>query len=107
MKNNSIFRDPSHLRKMPEYVHNNINKVRIMGFWSAKSMVELICHILENVKSLECLTLDTMYDMNYAKCTLMDSHMITEVRNALLAVEKYIVGKVPSKVKFNVLQPFK
>jgi hypothetical protein len=108
MKNNSTFGDPSYLRKMPEYRHNNIKKVRIIGLWSAKSMVELICHILENVRSLECLILDTMCDVDYiidthihkiGKCTFMDSRMVIEADKALLAVKKYIDEKVPSKVK--------
>ncbi|KAM0847025.1 hypothetical protein ACQ4PT_055291 [Festuca glaucescens] len=59
MKHASVPEDPSVLRKMPGHRHDSIKKVDITGFCSAKSMVELTCHILENATSLECLTLDT------------------------------------------------
>uniref|UniRef100_M8BKI3 F-box domain-containing protein n=1 Tax=Aegilops tauschii TaxID=37682 RepID=M8BKI3_AEGTA len=64
MKHDSVFGDPSHLRQRREYRHENIKTVKISGFCSAKSMVELTCHILENAASLECLTLDTIDDVD-------------------------------------------
>lgn len=50
------------MRNMPEHKHDMLKNVMIIGFCSAKSMVELTCHILENVSSLEYLTVDTVYD---------------------------------------------
>ncbi|KAM0918569.1 hypothetical protein ACQ4PT_008761 [Festuca glaucescens] len=60
MKHDSVLEDPSGLRQMPGHRHDSIKKVDITGFCSAKSMVELTCHILENATSLKCLTLDTI-----------------------------------------------
>lgn len=105
MKHDSFFGDSSHLRQMPEYRHDNIKNVKIIGFCSAKSMVELACHILENATSLECLTLDTIYEMydtdrcsvhKIGECSRIGRHMIMEAYKALLAVRRYIAGKVPS-----------
>ena len=55
----SIFEDSLDLRKMPEHSYNRLKSVNIVNFSSAKSLVELTCHILESTRSLECLTLDT------------------------------------------------
>ena len=63
MEQESVLGNSSHdLRQMPGHLHRNIMEVQIIGFCSAKSMVELTCHILENATSLECLTLDTICD---------------------------------------------
>ena len=105
--------DP-HLRQMPEHQHGNIKNVTIKGFCAAKSMVELTCHILENATSLECLTLDTIcdngsedldrtFDDGIARCyTVLNWRMLDEGYRGLRAIERYIVGKVPSTVKLNV-----
>jgi hypothetical protein len=47
----SRFEDPSDLRKMPEHHHNRLKRVQIINFTSAKSLVELTCHILESTTS--------------------------------------------------------
>ncbi|XP_037442337.1 uncharacterized protein LOC119310821 isoform X1 [Triticum dicoccoides] len=103
-----------HLRQMPEHQHGNIKNVTIKGFCAAKSMVELTCHILENATSLECLTLDTIcdngsedldrtFDDGIARCyTVLNWRMLDEGYRGLRAIERYIVGKVPSTVKLNV-----
>ena len=57
-ENDSIFVESLHLRQMPEHRHDNLRNVKITCFRSAKSLVELTCHILKNT-SVECLTLDT------------------------------------------------
>uniref|UniRef100_A0ACD5ZEL5 Uncharacterized protein n=1 Tax=Avena sativa TaxID=4498 RepID=A0ACD5ZEL5_AVESA len=97
MKHDSVIGDSSHLRQMPEYCHHNIKNVKIIGFCSAKSMVELACHILENATSLESLTLDTIYNDDYfdrhvpkiGECIPKHRrHMIKEARKALLAIER-------------------
>ncbi len=111
-----ISEDSSHLRQMPRSIHGNIKNVNIIGFCSAKSMIELTCHILENATSLEGLTLDTIFDGNnnpadrlsvheVGRCGRIHSPMVMEAKNALLAIERYIVGKVPSTVKLDVLKP--
>ncbi|EMS45659.1 hypothetical protein TRIUR3_29613 [Triticum urartu] len=102
------------MRKMPEHKHDSLKNVKILGFCSAKSMVELTCHILENATSLECITLDTIYDAEdedfvgrcsetsarrSGKCSPQTSEMMLESNKALIAIEGYIVRKVPSTVK--------
>ncbi|CAM0952003.1 unnamed protein product [Alopecurus aequalis] len=118
MEHDSV-EDSSHLRQMPGHRHGNIKKVEIDGFCSAKSMVELTCHILENATSLECLTLDTILcgyykrcedayrlsDHEVGQCRQIEDPMIMEAHKALLAIERYVAVKVPSTVKLNVLKP--
>ncbi|XP_006655535.1 uncharacterized protein LOC102714191 [Oryza brachyantha] len=110
-----ISEDYSRLRQMPGVRHDKIRNVEIIGFFSAKSMVELACHILKNATSLECLTLDTINDgyknpdrLSVHKigcCSPIDEDLIMEAKNALFAIRRYIVGKVPSTVKLDVLKP--
>jgi hypothetical protein len=58
--------------------------------------------MLENAKSLEYLTLNTSSnpeilcsDSENGRCLPMSKHMRMEARKALLAVERYILGKFP------------
>uniref|UniRef100_A0ACD5XME8 Uncharacterized protein n=2 Tax=Avena sativa TaxID=4498 RepID=A0ACD5XME8_AVESA len=113
-KHPSIFADPSDLRKMPEHRHDKLKNVKIVGFSSSKSLVELTCHILESTTSLEYLTLDTTDGHspprcssvhNMGKCFPIDRDVILEAHKALLAIRTYIQGIVPSKVKFTVGKP--
>jgi len=62
VKHDSVFGNASHMRQVLGHKHDNIRKVQINGFCSAKSMVELTCHILENATSLQSLTVDTICD---------------------------------------------
>lgn len=115
IKHHVISEDSSYLRQMPGHRHVNLKNVKIIGFCSAKSMVELTCHIIENATSLECLTLDTICDdyenpdrlsvHEIGECSPICRQMIMEAKNALLAIERYIVGKVPSTVRLDVLKP--
>uniref|UniRef100_A0A0E0L503 At1g61320/AtMIF1 LRR domain-containing protein n=1 Tax=Oryza punctata TaxID=4537 RepID=A0A0E0L503_ORYPU len=115
MKHDVISKDSSHLRQMPEHRHDKIKNVKIIGFCSAKSMIELTCYILETATSLQYLTLDTICN-DYENADRLSAHriggcgricryMIREAEKALLAIETYIVGKVPSSVKLDVLKP--
>jgi hypothetical protein len=113
VRQESVFGESSHdLRQMPGHMHRNIKDVLIIGFCSAKSMVELTCHMLENAKSLEYLTLNTSSDHEIlcsnsknGRCRPMSKDMRMEARKALFAVERYIFGKVPSTVKLEVVKP--
>lgn len=128
-------KEPFHPREMSEHHHKNLKSVKIIGFCSAKSMIELTCHILQNTSSLECLTLDTTDGATrccvteYDKCLSMDSDILTEAHEArcavaeygncismdrdvildahksLLASITYVEGKVPPTVKLNVVEP--
>ncbi|KAM3400100.1 hypothetical protein ACQJBY_005159 [Aegilops geniculata] len=117
MKHDPVSGDSSLLRKMPGHHHASIKNVKIDGFCSAKSMIELTCHILDNATSLENLKLDPIYDGGYEHVDRLTVHeigdcsphtgqrMIREAHKAVLAIEKYIVGKVPSNVKLNIKKP--
>ncbi|KAL6651524.1 hypothetical protein ACP70R_010449 [Stipagrostis hirtigluma subsp. patula] len=111
MKHDSVFGDASHLRQISGHKHDRLKKVQINGFCSAKSMVELTCHILENATSLETLTIDTIYDWeadgSISRCCVRKYNdtsrvMVLEAHKALTAFKRYILGRVPSTVKLNV-----
>jgi hypothetical protein len=121
MKHDSVLEDTSPMRQMTEHKHNRLKNVRMSGFCSAKSMVELTCYILENATSLECITLDTIYDSfededNIGRCCVrktgktgecadISTKMILEAHRALVAIERYILGEVPATVRLNVHRP--
>lgn len=97
---------------MPEHRHDKLKCVKILNFSSAKSLVELTCHIVESATSLECLTLDTTSGFpsrcsvdKLGKCLLLRREVPVEAHRALEAVKTFIRLKVPSKVEFNVLEP--
>ena len=113
----------SNMRQRPERKYESLKDVMIFGFGSAKSMVELTCHILENATSLESLTLDTIFDQfdqgtvvehgdcrrrcvqKYSGCGLISREMILEAHEALRVVSIYIIGRVPPAVQLNVRGP--
>lgn len=113
MENVSIFEDPTDLRHMPELHHHNLKSVKIVEFCSAKSLVELTCHVLDCVTSLECLTLEAPQSCfrcsdpsnGSGKCLPMPEYVLMEAHRATLAIKKYIEPKVPSIVKLHVLEP--
>lgn len=117
MKHDPVSGDSSLLRKMPGHHHVSIKNVKIDGFCSAKSMIELTCHILDSATSLENLKLDPIYDAGYEHVDRLAVHeiggcspptgrrMIREAHKAVLAIENYIVGKVPCNVKLNIRKP--
>jgi hypothetical protein len=106
----SVFED-SQLRHMPVRCHGYLQSVKIIGFSSAKCLVELSCYILKNAVSLECLTLDTTYFYRCGEgkqncCPALSAALLKEAHRALSAVRTYIENKVPSTVKLTVLEPF-
>ncbi|WVZ87417.1 LOW QUALITY PROTEIN: hypothetical protein U9M48_034053 [Paspalum notatum var. saurae] len=117
MKHASAFGDGFHVRQIPGHKHSRLRKVQINGFCSAKSMVELTCHILENATPLESLTLDTIIDQFADGDGAVSAQnvdvgmwpilvdMVLEEHKALRVVNMYIVGRVPPAVKFNVWEP--
>ncbi|KAM3276146.1 hypothetical protein ACQJBY_044502 [Aegilops geniculata] len=113
MLHESIVGDTSHLRQMPGHNHDSLKTVKIIGFSSAKSLVELTCHIIENTSSLESLTLNTTtghpFDScltnNTGKCNLLGVDFMVEVGRGLLAIRTYVEPKVPSGVELNVVEP--
>ncbi|CAL5009114.1 unnamed protein product [Urochloa decumbens] len=57
----TIFADPSGLKVMPKHHHEKLKSVQILGFSSAKCVVEFTHYILESAPLLKCLTLDTTF----------------------------------------------
>ncbi|KAF8668420.1 hypothetical protein HU200_052230 [Digitaria exilis] len=100
----------SQLRHMSEQRHACLKSVKISGFSSAKSLVELTCYILKNAVSLEWLTLDTIYghrcgEGKHKRCIPMADSLLTESPRALSAIRTHIENKVPSTVALTVLEP--
>ncbi|RCV30371.1 hypothetical protein SETIT_6G089100v2, partial [Setaria italica] len=90
------------LRQIPEQHHDHLKSVKIIGFSSAKSLVELTRYILKNAKSLDCLTLDTTY--GDPKCDTEIAGFLMEARRGAAAIRTYIEDKVPSRVKLTVVE---
>jgi len=113
MENASVFADPADLRQMRELQHHNLRSLRITGFSSVKSLVELTCNILESITSLERLTLESTQSVlrcsdrgnKSGKCFPLDSDILTEGYRGVLAIRRYIEPRVPSTVKLQVLEP--
>ncbi|CAL5023282.1 unnamed protein product [Urochloa decumbens] len=114
------FGDASNMRQLPKHKYESLKDVMIYGFCSAKSMVELTCHILDNAISLESITLDTVNDWEdeedlgrcsvaparkSGECCYLDSDSILEANKGLMAIQKYIAAKVPSTVQLDVRGP--
>jgi hypothetical protein len=113
MEHVSILTDPPNLRRAREQHHHRIKKVKILGFSSAKSLVELACHVVESITSLECLTLETHQNFfkcyvpedNCSKCSALPIDVLREAKQARVAISSYIEPKVPSTVKLHVVEP--
>ena len=113
MEHVSIFTDPSDLRKIQGQQHHKLRRVKIRGFMSARSLVELTCHFLESITSLERLTLETYQSRikcsvpahRSLKCSPLPIDVLREAQRGLLAIRTYIEPKVPSMVKVRVVEP--
>jgi hypothetical protein len=112
MQQKSVFEYSCGLRQIPKRRHCCLKNVKMTGFNSAKSLVELTCYILENVVSLECLTLDTLEGFRcpessrecHAMMMIKSSVLFREGHRALKAITCYIKDKVHATVKFTVVE---
>ncbi|KAG2576908.1 hypothetical protein PVAP13_6NG051860 [Panicum virgatum] len=111
MNHETVFGHSPHLRQMTEDQHCYLKNVKIMGFSSAKGLVELTCYILKNAVLLECLTLDTNYgctsrcsDSGSGRCGSFGNGL-REARRAFRAIRTYIEDKLPARVKLTVVGP--
>jgi hypothetical protein len=107
------------LKEESAYQHDRLKWVKITGFHSSKSLIKLVIHILESAPSLEALTLDTTNGYgrqpgDTSKCTAsrengrccwMSEIYLKGADEAMKAAGRYITGRVPSAVDFNVLEP--
>ncbi|GJN12600.1 hypothetical protein PR202_ga30889 [Eleusine coracana subsp. coracana] len=115
MHHESVFEGSLQLGQMPAHHHGCLKTVKITGFTSAKSLVELTCYILKNAESLECLTLDTLSGTSrcylgisiMSSCDPMSEDIFLEAPRAIAAIRTYIEDKVPSTVTLTVLEPCK
>uniref|UniRef100_A0A0D9WK21 At1g61320/AtMIF1 LRR domain-containing protein n=1 Tax=Leersia perrieri TaxID=77586 RepID=A0A0D9WK21_9ORYZ len=113
MKHESVLAKSSDLREIPENRHSCLKSVKISGFSSAKSLVELTCYIIKNMVSLESLTLDTIcvdrsiscYLKTFRMCYPIGEGALMEAPRALSAIRTYIEAIVPSTFKLTVLKP--
>ena len=101
------------------YHYDCLRWVKITGFHSAKSLIKLVIHILESAPSLKALTLDTTggygrragdasecpASREGGKCSFMCERDIKDAKSAVEAVGRYIAGRVPSAVEFELLEP--
>ncbi|CAL5009585.1 unnamed protein product [Urochloa decumbens] len=112
MEHKSVFGDSSGLRQMPEQRHCYLRSVKMTGFSSAKSLVELTCYIVKNAVSLECLVLDTLYgfrcsgeDSRITRCDSMSKSVLKEATRAVTSIRVYFEDIIPNTVKLTVLEP--
>jgi len=104
---------PRNLRKMQGHQHHKVKRVKILGFTSARRLIELTCHVVESIASLERLTLQAhqssfMCSVPFhktGKCSSFPIDVLMEAQRALLAIRTYIEPKVPSMVNLRVVEP--
>ncbi|WVZ78729.1 hypothetical protein U9M48_026392 [Paspalum notatum var. saurae] len=114
VRHDSILECPNynscHSRHILQYNHECLKNVTITGFCSAVSMIELTNDIIEHAPLLECLTLDTSRGHerkihNSSICLHMFEEDLVEVQRARLAIERHVVGNVPSTVNLKLIEP--
>jgi hypothetical protein len=75
---------------MSEHCHCNLKSVKMAGFSSTKSLVELTCCILKNAVSHDCLAL---YTLDGFRCSKNSRECYTKSKS------------VPATVEFTVVEP--
>uniref|UniRef100_A0A0D9VXK0 At1g61320/AtMIF1 LRR domain-containing protein n=1 Tax=Leersia perrieri TaxID=77586 RepID=A0A0D9VXK0_9ORYZ len=90
-----------HLRQLPELSHDCLKSVEIVGFNSAKSLIELTCCIMKTAVSLERLVLDTLRGddrcsgKSNKSCWPVSKAVLKEASRVVVAVVSYIEDKLP------------
>ncbi|KAF8651545.1 hypothetical protein HU200_063366 [Digitaria exilis] len=87
---------PLDLRTVPGHLYYKLKFVEIINFSSAKSLIELTCHILGSTR---CSVSKS------GKCLLMHKDTLVEAGRALVSVETYIKPNVPPAVELNAVEP--
>ncbi|RLN35008.1 uncharacterized protein C2845_PM03G26090 [Panicum miliaceum] len=116
MEHESVFGGSLDLRQLREYHHDSLKSVEIIGFSSARGLVELTCCVVKSAVSLERLTLDTLRgggrcsggnngDCSDQICCPVSKAVVEEAFRGVAAIRKYIEDKVPSTTKLIVLEP--
>lgn len=98
--------DLLHQPCVSECCHDNLSEVMITGFCSAKSMIALTIHIIDKAKSLKCLALDTTRGHDKVDRYLqLSKDGLAEAEKALVAIRRYVEGRVPPAVDLKVIEP--
>uniref|UniRef100_A0A0D9VB51 At1g61320/AtMIF1 LRR domain-containing protein n=1 Tax=Leersia perrieri TaxID=77586 RepID=A0A0D9VB51_9ORYZ len=114
MSQESILESSSHLRQLPEHSHDCLKRVEIIGFNSAKSLIELTCCIINNAVSLEHLIINTLDSRrkcpwegndNNLRCLRVSNSLLKESSRALIAVRRFIEGIVAPTTYLTLLGP--
>uniref|UniRef100_A0A0E0N8L7 At1g61320/AtMIF1 LRR domain-containing protein n=1 Tax=Oryza rufipogon TaxID=4529 RepID=A0A0E0N8L7_ORYRU len=98
---------------LPELSHDCLKSVKILGFNSAKSLVELTCGIVKAAVSLERLVLDTLRggddrccgESNGKICWPVSNAVLKESARAAIAVRRYIEDKVSPITTLTLVEP--
>ena len=99
------------MRQLPENRHVCLKRVEIIGFSSAKSLVELTCCIVKNAVSLEFLMLDTLSGSDRCcgetniECRPMSKAVLEEASRTVVAIRRFIEDEVPPTAKLSALGP--
>ena len=103
------------LRWKPLCRHDRLRQVMITGFHSNKNLIQFVIYIVESAPSLECVTLDTTPGYPYPRkcgnigkmerCSWMSDISIRDAQEAVKAANRYIGERIPSGVRFQVLEP--
>lgn len=107
----SVIGGPSHLRQLPDHRHECLKSLEIIGFSSAKALIELTCYIIQNAVSLERLMLNTLPDNprcsgeSNKTCWPISKPLLEEAFRTVVAVRTYIEGELPPGVKLTVVEP--
>ncbi|CAL5009536.1 unnamed protein product [Urochloa decumbens] len=110
----SVFGASLHFRQLPE--HLKLKSVEIVGFKSAKILVELTCCIVKSATSLERLTVNTFdglrscsggnnSDCRDVMCRPIRKAVLKEASRVMVAIRRYIEDIVPATAKLTVLEP--
>ncbi|XP_052155912.1 uncharacterized protein LOC127773776 isoform X2 [Oryza glaberrima] len=114
MEHESVFGGGSsaHLRQFPElHRHDRLKSVEIMGFSSAKGLVELTCCIVKKAVSLERLVLNTLRHNSCCSKEYIPPYspfnkvVLDEAFRAVAAIRSYIQDEVPPEVNLTVVEP--
>ncbi|CAO2179030.1 unnamed protein product [Urochloa humidicola] len=116
MKHESIFGGSSHLRQLPECHHDRLKSFEVIGFSSAKGLVELTCCIVKSAVSLKQLTLDTLHGGGRCSggnesacrgkiCCSVSKAVLEEAFRGVAAIRTHIEYEVPPTARLIVLEP--
>uniref|UniRef100_A0A0E0KY09 At1g61320/AtMIF1 LRR domain-containing protein n=1 Tax=Oryza punctata TaxID=4537 RepID=A0A0E0KY09_ORYPU len=116
MEHESVFGggSSSHLRESPQLRrHDHLKSVEVIGFSSAKGLVELTCCIINKAVSLQRLVLNTLrHGCSCCSKEYFQTHdpfnkvVLDEAFRAVAAIRSSIQDEVPPGVNLTVVEPY-